>query len=438
MSDESDTPIVETQPMPRIYDFATGILSRPPTPQQKMDTDAWFVTESMTVQVGETMGRPSAEVQMGRDLVTYLLANGWYIVAFTESDEDGEWQSVATATAHTSSGSVSNGYSHGESVPSGEKELTWSKIGGGKEVYRVVDTPSESTVTTNGSAENTGDSLTTTTNDGAPYWYAYNTVLLQRRRMDAEKVLKDMVGSFTDAYNEGREMNNERYDELVACYLLMLQQTQEKTDAFADLDTSTFQPLADMVVDSVQRALREYKATVGDLPADWLSSRTTEINDRFNALLAEAMQKMVDAGTYNSTVWPTTAAGIERDRQKALDDLKDEMVTLKVDVYGRIATMTADVGQKLLDCGIRIVEARQKMLLGPQELYNTVVKWMLDFMERREDDYPSLDSLVTVAERLGYADGASSSGTTPTPSSSSSSSSESGTSGGETSGTGGS
>ena len=84
------------------------------------------------------------------------------------------------------------------------------------------------------------------------------------------------------------------------------------------------------------------------------------------------------------------------------------------------------------------MEARQKMLLGPQELYNTVVKWMLNFMERREDDYPSLDSLVTVAERLGYADGASSSGTTPTPSSSSSSSSESGTSGGETSGTGGS
>jgi hypothetical protein len=119
---------------------------------------------------------------------------------------------------------------------------------------------------------------------------------------------------------------------------------------------------------------------------------------------------MVDAGTYNSTVWPTTAAGIERNRQDALNALKDDMVTLKVDVMGRIATMTADVGQKLLDCGIRIIEARQKLLIGPIELYNTVVKWMLDFMERRDDDYPSLESLVTVADKLGYADGATSSG----------------------------
>jgi hypothetical protein len=68
------------------------------------------------------------------------------------------------------------------------------------------------------------------------------------------------------------------------------------------------------------------------------------------------------------------------------------------------------VGQKLLDCGIRIIEARQKLLIGPIELYNTVVKWMLDFMERRDDDYPSLESLVTVADKLGYADGATSSG----------------------------
>ena len=48
----------------------------------------------------------------------------------------------------------------------------------------------------------------------------------------------------------------------------------------------------------------------------------------------------------------------------------------------------------------------QKMLVGPTELRNTVFKWMLDFMERRDDDHPSLESLVTVSEKLGYAEGA--------------------------------
>lgn len=401
---------IPSQNISTITDYATGIRSRPPVAQQQFDTSSWFVTETMEVKVGETVGRPSREVQLSRDFVTYLLANGWYISAFTEGEEGGEWKAVSTATASNSSGSVSSGWSKGRSTPSGEKELYYHTIEGKDKLLRVVQTPSESDISSNGSSSVSGASVSQSENAGSPYWYAYNTVRLTRRRMQAERVLNDMVASFTDAYNEGREMNNERYDELVSCYLLLLQQTKDKADAFSDLDTSDFKPLADQVTGAIKQAMQEYKDSVGSLPEDWMQSRIDEINRKFDALLAEAQQKMVDAGTYNSTVWPTTAAGIEHNRQNSLNALKDEMVTLKVDVMGRVAAMTADVGQKLLDCGIRIIEARQKLLIGPIELYNTVVKWMLDFMERRDDDYPSLESLVTVADKLGYADGATSSG----------------------------
>jgi hypothetical protein len=30
---------------------------------------------------------------------------------------------------------------------------------------------------------------------------------------------------------------------------------------------------------------------------------------------------------------------------------------------------------------------------------------MVEFMERREDEYPGIEQLATVAERLGYGDG---------------------------------
>ena len=398
---------IPSQNIQPIIDYASGILSRPPQPQSAMDTSAWFVTETMEVKVGETIGRPSKEVQLSRDFVTYLLANGWYITAFTEGEEGGEWQSVATSnvTNATSSTSASGAKSNAQfrSTSTAERD-------GGSATTGTTEGFSEGEQTSSGSTSTAGSSTTSVNNAGAPYWYAYNTVRLARRRIQAERVLNDMVQTFTDAYNEGREMNNERYDELVACYLLLLQETKAKTDLFADLDTSDFKPLADRVTDAIKNAMEEYKNSVGTLPDDWMQSRIDEINRKFDALLAEAMQKMVTAGTYNSTVWPTTASGIERDRQNALNALKDDMVTLKVEVMGRIASMTADVGQKLLDCGIRIIEARQKLLIGPVELYNTVVKWMLDFMERRDDDYPSLESLVTVADKLGYADGASSSG----------------------------
>jgi len=134
-------------------------------------------------------------------------------------------------------------------------------------------------------------------------------------------------------------------------------------------------------------------------------SRIDEVNRKFDALVAQAKSKMVSEGTYNSTVWPTTVSGIERDRQIALNDLKDDMVTTKIDVLGKIAAMKADIVQKLLDCEIRIIEAQQKMLLGPTEIRNTVFKWMLEFMERREDDYPGREQLATIASQLGYAEG---------------------------------
>ena len=143
---------------------------------------------------------------------------------------------------------------------------------------------------------------------------------------------------------------------------------------------------------------------------------------------------MIANGSFADSSWANIVSGIERDRQYALNNLADTMVTLKVDTYGKIATLTADSEGKLLDVvaklvGIeasladlkvriadirarlmesaaRIIEALQKNQIGLTELRNTVLKWMFDFMERREDDYPGLEQLATIADRLGYSDGA--------------------------------
>lgn len=397
--------MISSQAMARITDFAEGIRSRPPSAMAQMDPASWFVTEEMEVQVGESVGRPSGEVQLSREYVAYLLSAGWVISAFSASAEGGAWESAATTTVESSSGSASSGRSEAESAPSGEKEVVSARRIDGTVETRVVQTPSRSEVETSGAANSSGRSVTSVSGGGAPYWYAWCRVRLTRRRIRAEYVLRDMVASFTSAYNEGREINSERYDELVACYLLLVQQTDERADAFAGIDASDFRPLADMVTDAVRNAVSEYRSAADGIPADWLRSREDDVNRRFDALAEQARQEMISKGTYNSTVWPSVLSGIERDRQAALTALGDQIVSLRLDARGRIATVTADVGQKLLDCGIRIVEARRQLLLGPLELRNTVVKWMLDFMERRDDEYPSLDTLVTVADRLGYADG---------------------------------
>jgi hypothetical protein len=142
---------------------------------------------------------------------------------------------------------------------------------------------------------------------------------------------------------------------------------------------------------------------------------------------------MIANGTYASSSWANVVSGIERDRQYALTDLSDTMVSLKVDTYGKIASLTADsegrlmdavskligietslvdlkahvadIRAKLMESAVRITEAIQKNRIGLTELRNTVLKWMFEFMERREDEYPGIEQLATVAERLGYGDG---------------------------------
>ena len=386
------------------------ITDRDPIPEDVLDASAWFKTETCELDFGEYVGRPDENIAMHKSMLSYYLANGWYVDAVLGGGHGGTWQSVAHASNTTSgtANSRSTAKSNGTSKASSSSHST--AMGGG---LSSASTSGESSGTSSGTSESTGTSTNsgassaTNTQDGGPYWYAYNRIRLKRRRMQTELVLKDMIAQFTKAYNEGRQINDERYDELVALYALMLSRTEDEANAFAGLNVDDFKPLAKLVTDEIKKAIEEYKNAVGNLPEDWMQSRIDEINRKFDALLAEAKSKMVSAGTYNSTVWPTTASGIERDRQIALNDLKDEMVNTKVDVYGKIAGMTADIGKNLLDCEIRILEMQNKMMLGPTEMRNQVFKWMLDFMERREDDYPGLESIAQIAERLGYSDGAS-------------------------------
>jgi len=388
-----------------------------PLPEEIKEVSKWFKTETVELNFGEYVGRPDKNITAHREMLTWYFSQGWYVDAVLSSEEGGQWKSVATASAQQTGTSNSRSDSRNESSAQSDGKGTTKATdtfttSEGAITVTGTETISNSSGKNNGSATATGmasqngQSTSTTEQDGGPYWYAYQRIRLKRRKMQSEAVLQDMITSFTKAYNEGREVNNARYDELVALYALMLSRTESEANSLS-FTPEDFKPLADAVLAAVKDALEKYRGAVADLPEDWMQSRIDEINRKFDALLSQKRSEAITNATYNTTIWTTTESGIERDRQIALNDLKDTMVTAKIDAYGKIATITGDIGNRLLDCETRIIEAQQKMLLGPTEIRNTVFKWMLDFMERREDDYPGLDQLVTIADRLGYGDGAS-------------------------------
>ena len=416
-----------------------------PLPEAVKDVSKWFKTETVELNFGKEIGKPSEFITADRDMLAWYFSQGWYVDAILSQTSGGSWKSVSTAqasqianavsnstatnTSNASSTSQSSNSSTAESKGTGTTKAsdTWSQYGTdveGKVVVLGTTTTSDSSghnsgsanangtnVTSgsaiaNGTTTNEGTSTSTTEQDGGAYWYSCQRIRLKRRKMQSEAVLQDMITSFTKAYNEGRQVNDDRYDEIVALYALMLSRTEDEANGFG-FSADDFKPLVEMVVGAVKDALAKYGASVENIPDDWLQQRIKDINDKFDALVGEAKTTMVSNGTYNTTVWPTTLAGIERRRADALNALKDDMVTLKVETYGKIAGTTADVGNKLMDCATRIIEAQKELLLGPTEIRNKVFKWMLDFMEKRDDDYPGLDQIAKAAESLGYGDGAS-------------------------------
>lgn len=434
-------------------DILEHIEQRIPSVMPVIDASSWYVDETMTLDFGEYTGRPDENALMHTNMLAYFFAYGWQVDAVLQSGSNGDWTSVATA--ESTSTSTSEASTESSSSASGHLQSRNRESGSTDRLYS--DTSQNGTTQSDGRTVADGTATQTTTAGGAPYWYAYQKIRLKRRRMDGELVLRDMVRSFTDAYNEGRSVNNARYDELVALYALVLSENEDEINAvslesvtpqmFMDLaddvaesiessrqiSPSDLRSLYDNAIASIRAAIANLKSSVENLPSTWNANRAAEINRQFDNTEAKARAEAIAAGFYNSTAWANVVSGIQRDRQYALNDLADTLVTLKVDTYGKVATLTAESEAKLVaavaqlatmekdyaETGLKVAAARQgimesaeritdaihKRTLGVTELRNTVVKWMLDFMERRDDEYPGLDQLTTVAERLGYGDG---------------------------------
>ena len=248
------------------------------------------------------------------------------------------------------------------------------------------------------------DEETVSADETDPYWCAWQKIRLERRRMQAELVLQSMVDTFVANFNEGRKINVDRYEELVALYALMVSQTQDDA-ANIDLDSIDFEPLFDEVKAAIKEKLSEYQSVADQIPSDWLESRKADINLKFNNLIGEARAKMVSDGTYNGTIWPSVLAGIEHQRSHALDALKDESVTMKLTAYGDIAKTTAALYGQMIDAQVRVFEALKSKKTTPITLRNEVLKWMYDFMERRTDDHVKIEELATLVQQIGYDGG---------------------------------
>ena len=328
--------------------------------------------------------------------------------------------STSTSTSTTTS---QRGRTHGQqsSVTHGQQSSRTNSSTSSNSSSSTLSNSSSSTKSNSSSSTHSSSQTTTTTNSQTdsqtvtavigktssegPYWFAYVRIRLKRRKLQAELVMKDMVEDLTKAYNEGRKINDDRYDELVSLYSIMLGRSEDEANGFI-VSTADFAPLTSYVLQTMKKSVADFHAVADNLPDDVFKNRVRQINLKFDNQLSTAKVQLITAGLFNSTVWTTTASGIERDREMALNDL----IETKIDVYVKVSNAAGEMGQRFVDAAAKMQQMAHDRLIKPSELRNNVFKWMLEFMERRKDEFPALDTIVGTAKSLGYSETTTSNG----------------------------
>lgn len=179
-------------------------------------------------------------------------------------------------------------------------------------------------------------------------------------------VLQSMLDSYTYAYNEGRDFNATRYNDLITSWGNLIVNTREQLDTQGDLSdahmtiyaTTVTNLLSDLEADillpeaeiedvkgDINAQLDLYLVRLNELVANYDThaaltrglltgfgtTETARINEQFDNLLSAAKQGMVNRGLYSSVLFATIQTRIERERSEALTKWNDTLSREKID-----------------------------------------------------------------------------------------------------------
>lgn len=227
-----------------------------------------------------------------------------------------------------------------------------------------------------------------------------STYFFSRRLIKPENVLADLVSDYTTAYNEGRQLNDQRYDDTLVLYTSILDKTENtfNTEETAD---ATFKIAIEAIITALGTDFDAYDTDVtGDLDT-WGVALLAEVNARFDAELGKGRQELLNRGLYSSTMWTTMSAGIERERTRALNDANDRIkqaqLALKHKVYDELNRMRAAVMAANERLRTYLSNARDRQVA----VRNAAAEALGRLVERREDGYPDLSEIGRLAAALG-------------------------------------
>lgn len=226
-------------------------------------------------------------------------------------------------------------------------------------------------------------------------WYS-----MRRRVIRPEAVLDELASSYTDAYNEGRTLNDRRYDDLLTIYTNVLSETEDTFNTL-ETDDDAYEVLIEALITALGTDYTTYAADVDDDLDDWGTDLLAEINARFDAESSKAQQSLLDRGLYSSTMWTTISAGVERERTRALNNANDTIEQRQLELKHKVFNEQQQMRQRTLAARDRLRTYLSSARDRQVAVRNQAAEALGRLVERREDGYPDLAEIGRLAASLG-------------------------------------
>lgn len=213
----------------------------------------------------------------------------------------------------------------------------------------------------------------------------------------------------------------------------------EATDAATELATQLASYLAKL--NALEDLYDPHEATAEAFLVDLGVTELARINEQFDNALANSLQKLMDRGLYASALVTAVTARIERERSEAITALNDRLAREKLDnehklyeqevqLYGMVLDGRVKHNAALMQKAQFVVEIRkqialtvmqarmaraagrmdirdrdEKLMAYQLDTHNNLAIGLWNFIERRNDEYPSMESITKLVAGLGDAGG---------------------------------
>lgn len=212
--------------------------------------------------------------------------------------------------------------------------------------------------------------------------------VMQKGQWHPNRVLQDLLEDFNTSYNEGRTLNDQRYDEILSLWAALQDKTEDELNSIED-DEDSFEALVTAIFTSISSDFTSYETDSDNRFDSWGNSLREIVDDDADALLASKEANMRARGLYNTTLWDAIEVGIERERTDADVNVEDKILLRQQELDDRLYTAQTQMRDRLVAARSRLMNLLHDQATARTSLRNRVVEAINAFAERRTDEYPS-------------------------------------------------